>query len=617
MGALDPWAVAAAAAVVWLLAVGYRLVWRWRLRSIPLVRPMPFFLGHLRVFRRLPLYRAYEEWMHRYGGIFLCFMGKNPVVVLSDPDLIRQVAVKQFAKFHDRPSIIAMPTGRRQSRDKRLTAIRSGLLVARGGYWGSLRAAMAPLFHSTALQSYSSVMNRCVGRFLQRLQEMSALAANGCSGPAEAAALAESTEQPAAAEGDGKGGGGASQQQPQQAMEAAANSSAAVPAELDIHALLGRFTLEVVGQSAFGVEFITEGDEQDLKEGKPNLVAAVKAIFSAGNFTPSNGAGVLFRLVPNWMEPLFFVLFLRLFGAMARKLEYARSTLMCTADLLMQAAKKQALARGEKVHMVETDWRWWSQAWADQNPYKGVTPAPNSVLDMLMRATNKETGRGLTDVQIAAQSNTLIAAGYETTANALSFAIYCLATHPEAEARLLAEVDAFGADKEPTLDDAPRFPYVEAVMHEALRLYPPAHTTNRECTAPGGATLVGGDGTQYHIPQGVWVHFNIWGLHHSEAHWKEPHAFRPERFLDEEEVAGRHPNAFIPFGLGPRNCIGYKFALQEMLISLVRIYQRWTFQLAPRQARPLPLRMGITLAPKDGLWVTAHPRSANSMTAAA
>lgn len=198
---------------------------------------------------------------------------------------------------------------RRQSRDKRLTAIRSGLLVARGGYWGSLRAAMAPLFHSTALQSYSSVMNGCgegggrmgwnaelvcmvpdsarcgnsalqnlthlsfvwlaltqltlftpgrpplpaaVGRFLQRLQEMSALAANGCSGPAEAAALAESTEQPAAAEGDGKGGGGASQQQPQQAMEAAANSSAAVPAELDIHALLGRFTLEVVGQSAFG-----------------------------------------------------------------------------------------------------------------------------------------------------------------------------------------------------------------------------------------------------------------------------------------------------------------------------------------------------------------------------
>lgn len=76
-----------------------------------------------------------------------------------------------------------------------------------------------------------------------------------------------------------------------------------------------------------------------------------------------------------------------------------------------------------------------------------MTPAPNSVLDMLLRATNKDTGQGLTDVQVAAQSNTLIAAGYETTANALAFAIYCLSTHPEAQARLLAEVDAFGTDQ--------------------------------------------------------------------------------------------------------------------------------------------------------------------------
>jgi thromboxane-A synthase len=96
-----------------------------------------------------------------------------------------------------------------------------------------------------------------------------------------------------------------------------------------------------------------------------------------------------------------------------------------------------------------------------------------------------------------------------------------------------------------------------------------------------------------------------------------PALHRPERFLDEDEVASRHPNAFIPFGLGPRNCIGFKFALQEMMISLVRIYQRWTFKLAPRQSQPLPLRMGITLAPKDGLWVTPHPRHTNGIAATA
>lgn len=135
------------------------------------------------------------------------------------------------------------------------------------------------------------------------------------------------------------------------------------------------------------------------------------------------------------------------------------------------------------------------------------------------------------------------AAGYETTANALAFAIYLLATHPEAEARMLAEIDAFGggvrgepseswaellgatcppspaelsiqpaspphlppSTQEPGPGDADRFPYVQAVMDEALRLFPPAHTTNRECTAAEGCTLTAQDGTQYYIPHRVWV----------------------------------------------------------------------------------------------------------------
>ena len=180
-------------------------------------------------------------------------------------------------------------------------------------------------------------------------------------------------------------------------------------------------------------------------------------------------------------------------------------------------------------------------------------------------------------------------AGYETSANALAFAIYCLATHPEAEAALLAEIDAFGAGKvcaaadpaparrlprglqelpllqthptptrlpasllpitsfcpsaphrnictprpsslptqqEPGLDDLPRFPYVEATINEALRMYPPAHTSNRDSTSSTGCTIAGADGRRWHIPPGTWVHFNIWGLHHSEEHWQQPYAFR-------------------------------------------------------------------------------------------
>lgn len=75
-------------------------------------------------------------------------------------------------------------------------------------------------------------------------------------------------------------------------------------------------------------------------------------------------------------------------------------------------------------------------------------------------------------------------------------------------------------------------------------------------------------------------------------------------------MAARHPGAFMPFGLGPRNCVGFRFALLEMRIALVRIYQRWTFRLAPQQERPLQLRMGITLSPKHGVWVTPQRRDA-------
>lgn len=543
------------AGVLWFLASGFRLKNRWRLRHIPLVRPLPFLLGHLWTFQFTPLYICYQRWAQQYGPIFLVFFGKNPTVVLTDPDLIRQVAVKYFAKFHDRPSFVAMPRGN----NKRLVAIRSGLLVSKGGYWGSLRAALSPLFHSSALASYSPIFNHSAEKLLERVEAASA--------------------------------GGA---------------------PVEMHRQLGRMTMDVIGRTAFGVDFITEGEEEDLKAGRPNLVAAVKIIFSGGGPGTGFGVGLLFRILPDWLEPLCFNIFFRAVGTVAKRLEYARSTFMSTADLLMQAAKRQALARGESVQMVETDWRWWGPKYVEQNPYKGSTPAPNSVLDMLMRATNKETGRGLTDVQIAAQCNTLIAAGYETSANALAFTLYCLATHPEAEARLLAEVDAFGG-KEPTAEDLAGFPYLEAVLNESMRLYPPAHASNRECTAPGGCTLAGADGRQYHIPYGTWVHFGIWGMHRDPQYWGEDALdYRPERFLDAAATAKRHPNAFIPFGLGPRMCIGWKFAVQEMQTALIRLYQRYTFRLAFDQKQPLPLRAGITLSPVGGVRVTAHARSVSS-----
>ena len=91
---------------------------------------------------------CYAEWARSLGGIFLVFLGKEPVVVLADPELVRQACVRHFSKLHDRPGLVNVPA----SSDKRIRILRAGVLVARGAYWGSVRAALNPLFHTAALQ---------------------------------------------------------------------------------------------------------------------------------------------------------------------------------------------------------------------------------------------------------------------------------------------------------------------------------------------------------------------------------------------------------------------------------------------------------------------------------
>jgi thromboxane-A synthase/cytochrome P450 family 3 subfamily A len=167
---------------------------------------------------------------------------------------------------------------------------------------------------------------------------------------------------------------------------------------------------------------------------------------------------------------------------------------------------------------------------------------------------------------VVAQCVTFLLAGYETTANALAFAVYCLARHPEAEARLLQEVDALAAAKGggagggrlPALapEDLASLPFTAAVIDEALRLYPPATAAIRHVEEPFS---LGG----HLVPAGCELVVLIWSLHRDPACWPDPLAFRPERWLPGgEALAARNPHAYMPFGGGARMCVGYKFALQ-------------------------------------------------------
>jgi cytochrome P450 len=221
------------------------------------------------------------------------------------------------------------------------------------------------------------------------------------------------------------------------------------------------------------------------------------------------------------------------------------------------------------------------------------------LLTMLLQARDEETGEGMSDKQLRDEVMTIFLAGHETTANALAWALYLLAQHPDAEAKLAAEVDGVLAGKTPTLEDLPRLPYTRMVIEEALRLYPPAWAIGRQALRDDN---VGG----YRVPANSGVIVSPWLTHRHPAFWEDPLRFDPERFTAERS-AGRPRYAYFPFAGGPRQCIGNEFALMEAQLVLAMIAQAFRLRLVPgRSVEPDP---AVTLRPRDGLPMTVTARS--------
>ena len=219
------------------------------------------------------------------------------------------------------------------------------------------------------------------------------------------------------------------------------------------------------------------------------------------------------------------------------------------------------------------------------------------LLSMLLMARDDD-GNGMTDEQVRDETVTLLLAGHETTANALNWTFMLLSQNPDAEAKLHEELDAVLGGRAPTLADLKQLPYTEMVVKESMRLYPPAYSFGR--MAIEDVTIHG-----YDIPANTDI--NIFGIiaHRSPKWWDDPMAFRPERFSPENESSiPRY--AYLPFGGGPRVCIGNSFAMMEARLMLATIAQHYTLRLKPGQKVELdPL---ITLRPLGGMHMRVEAR---------
>src|SRR5579863_1661613 len=224
---------------------------------------------------------------------------------------------------------------------------------------------------------------------------------------------------------------------------------------------------------------------------------------------------------------------------------------------------------------------------------KKDTRPRNDLLSMLMAALH-EDGSQMTEKQVRDESMTLFVAGHETTALSLVWTWYLLGENPEAEARLHEELRAVLGGRPAEVSDLDRLPYLNAVVHESLRLYPPAFIMARMNVE---SVTVGG----YEIPPRSTLLASQWVMHRDPRFFEQPERFLPERWLDGLE-SRLPPGAYFPFGDGPRRCIGQGFAQLETALVIAAIAQKFRFRLTKGfPVVPEPL---VTLRPKYGIEMT-------------
>ncbi|MEO7109192.1 MAG: cytochrome P450, partial [Polyangiaceae bacterium] len=303
----------------------------------------------------------------------------------------------------------------------------------------------------------------------------------------------------------------------------------------DVHAAMTRVTLEIVTETLFG---------SSLASGHDEVGHAIDELMQ--NF--EQVAHSWRQLFPQWFP----------FAARRRSVKTAK-----TIDKAVFEVIKKKRAKEERG---------------------------DDLLSRMLEAQDDEGGH-MTDLQLRDEAVTMFVAGHETTANALAFAVMLLGDHPDVDARAYAEIEKALNGKSPTAEDVPKLPFLEAIVKETMRLYPPAHIIGREATRD--VTL-----GNWKIPRGASVLMSPYALHRSPEYWPDPHAFRPERWLDGS--ADRVPkNAYLPFGGGARVCIGNHFAMMESLLVLATLLPHARFERA--SADPVELQVAITLRPRNGI----------------
>uniref|UniRef100_A0AAY4BCA5 unspecific monooxygenase n=1 Tax=Denticeps clupeoides TaxID=299321 RepID=A0AAY4BCA5_9TELE len=485
-----------------MVLYGYWPYGVFRKLGVPGPRPVPVFGTSLEY--RKGFFNFDLECFRKYGKIWGFYDGRQPVMSIVDPAMIKTVLVKECYSFF---------TNRR---DIGLNGpLYDAVSVAEDEDWRRIRAVLSPSFTSG------------------RLKEMFGIVET------HSQALVKS-------------------------MAREANQGKA----LDMKEFFGAYSMDVVTSTAFSV------DIDSLNNPKDPFVTNIKKMLKF-----------------DFLDPLFFIIGKSLikFPQTTFIMEECNVTLWSccksVTDFFYAALKK---IKSERT----------------TNPHKSRVDFLQLMMDSQGREGN-DTLKGLSDHEILSQSMIFIFAGYETTSSTLSFLFYNLATNPDVMKKLQEEIDEVFPNKAPVQYDAlMKMEYLDSVLNESLRLFPVAARLERACKKTveiHGVT----------IPKGMIVMVPTYVLHKDPDLWTDPESFKPERFSKENKES-IDPYVYMPFGAGPRNCIGMRFALVVIKLAAVELLQRYSFVTCEETQVPLELDFQGLLTPKKPVKLKMVPRDSKS-----
>ncbi|XP_076464413.1 cytochrome P450 3A8-like [Babylonia areolata] len=345
--------------------------------------------------------------------------------------------------------------------------------------------------------------------------------------------------------------------------------------DIDIKEVFGAFTMDVITGTAFGLETNSQTQEEEP------FVTNCKAVFDRTNF------GGWLRLVLYITQAFPFMGPYMSRFLFANRTEFFFNALEKMVDARRQETKSQRQKAVDFLQMLVE-----------------VEADPEQITDFAENRDDNRSNRRMTKEEVMAQGFIVLVAGYETTSTTLQYLTYNLALHPHLQEKVFEEIKQHLGDDKPTYESVSQLKYLEATIHETLRLFPPLAMVNRQAQDPTDIKGI-------HIPAGCGVTIPIYSIMHDPEYFPDPEVFDPSRYA-EENMAKIHPvTNELPFGYGPRKCIGMRLAMLEIKMAAAEIFRRFRFVKCADTPETVSLGKGFNLAaPNVVIKVKAEIRSA-------